>query len=574
MILTLFFPPPGFFMADFPVEVRVDGEARHRGSFVAGFRLEITLDPGAHVVETVIGGAFARKRRYVVEVPEGVEARVATLDYSRMWGNFTEELRVEEGGLAPMPERAYAPPEPEVPSQPVRVTWAILGVLIAVFLLEYALAVSPREGLAPSVATLTAMGGLGATALKDLELQRLLTCTLLHADPVHLLLNAVSLVLAGSLVERKLGAFWFFVVYTASAIGGSFMSLALNTGNIVSIGASGAILGVFAAGMVLAGAYPVEQRPALRMQLARVLVPSLLFPLFQRHGDPVDVGAHLGGALAGGVMGYTLLGPLRASAGTARPLHGTALGKGLAAVALVATLAAAAVVAVRTYPESRAVAAVMGTILPNEDLPKGAPTEEQWAAWRKKYPGDPRVLLHDGDLALRQRDAAEYERALLEGRAAVKRTAPAFLPESVAAFSKDFDLLEGDRGLLLLMGDADLPSGSAEEVSRGWGQKLPTLLAKFPKDPRVRYENAFALYGKVDPTRVLEEITLARELGVASAKFFPNGLDQRSLMALELMCYVDLGRDADVARLRPRVCGGAEGEITKRVAARVCAPQR
>lgn len=578
MRVSLHFPRPGFFLGDFSVEALVDGELVHRGSFVGGFLVERDLAPGTHTVETRIGvGLFTRKRSYVLEVPPEGEGIVATLEYSRTWGNFVERLAVREGTLDALP----APPvvdEVEVPSVPVRATWIVLAVLVVVFALELALGVSPADGASPSIQTLSAMGGLGASAIADRELHRLLTATLLHADPIHLVLNAVSLVLAGAIVERKLGAAWFFVVYTVSAIGGSLVSIAMNRGDIISIGASGAVLGIFAAGMVLANAYPAAHRAGLRLNLARVLVPSLVFPLFERHGQPVDMGAHIGGAIAGALMGLVLLRPLTASARAGTSFARSRLGIALAVASVVATLGATAVVVARTYPRTRALAAIEATIYSNEERPAEPATAAQWDALRKKYPNDPRVLLHDGDLALERRDGAELDRAIREGRAAVSRTAPAFTPEAVESFGKMFDALEADKGLLALAPEAELPKETGEAAARAWNEKLPALLAKYPKDPRIHEENAFRMYGKVEPVRVLEEIRLARSLAPAVARHFPNGLDQRELFALEAIVLADQGKKDESARLAARLCAGEEGDSAKRIvtSARMCgaAPPR
>lgn len=575
MLLTIHFPPPGFFLADMRVAIRVDGELRHQGSFTRGFRVMLDLEPGAHTVETAIGdGLLQRKRSYFVELPAEGDGIVATLGYSRMWGNFEPKLAISDMGLVPMPVDAREAEEPEPPSVPVRATWIVVAVLAALFALEYALPVSPREGLSPSVLTLDALGGLGATALRDGDFFRILTCTLLHADPVHLGLNALSLVLAGILVERKTGPFWFFVVYTASAIGGSFMSLALNKGNIISIGASGAILGIFAAGMVLAGAYPVEHRGGLRLQLARVLVPSLL-PIFQMHGgEQVDFGAHLGGALVGAVMGYTLLGPLKKSAlrgGGAEPFATRGLGKVLAGLALLATVVAASRVAVKSYPVAREMGIIAATLIPDAEFPiKGPPTDAQREEWRTKYPNDPRVLAHSAGKALEAHDRDAFERAIREGREAVKRTAPAVPKETVELFTKDFDALEGDRGLLDLVPNASMPQGTGDALVRAWEAKLPELLTKYPNDPRVHIHAAFRAFDASDYKGTIDEVRLARAKAPPVEKFFPKGLDLRSLSGLELVALDALGRGAEAAPLRTRVCEGAEGDSAKKIADGVC----
>lgn len=592
MRLYVVFPPPGFFVADVPIEVRLDGEPIYRGSFTSGFRVEVEATSGPHVLEASIGlGFLRRKRSWSVALPEGSADHVAQISYSRMWGNFEEKLTLHEGEGVARFVRAKDGKEgekgengeksnegepgdgdhDELPSYPVRVTWAMLAALVVLMGLEYALPVSPREGLSPSVDTLDAFGGLGASALRDGELYRLVACTFLHADPVHLALNGLSLVMAGFIVERKLGAFWFSVVYGASAIGGSLMSLALNRGNMISVGASGAILGLFAAGMVLAGAYPASQRMPLRMQLGRVLVPSLL-PMLDVHGATVDFGAHLGGAAVGFVVGATLLAPLRAHARSharvsrhdpsERPsFHASLLAKALSALAVVLAVVAFGGVAIRAYPSARERTKLLATLVPSGELPaKGGPTDAQFVDWLARYPKDPHVLLWSAERALERRDAATFERSIREGRESIVRTRSLFAEEARDAFAKAFDEIESERARLLLVPNSELPSGTPLEIERGWATKLPDFKARFPNDPRVRMELAIQAYDAHDPKTALTEISAAREAEPAIRKFFKKPLDLRFLSGIEVISLSEVGRKQESEALARRVCAGEQGE--------------
>lgn len=567
MTLIVHFPRPGFFMADMPVTVTVDGQIVYRGSFVEGFTVPVEVGAGEHVVETAIGLGFLVRRRRIVISADGTEEIVtATLSYSRMWGNFEEKCALVAG--APEARVAFGVPEPDefpAPREPVRATWVLLAVLAAFFVLEYAAAVGPREGASPSLDTLDALGGLGPTALREGEAFRLVTCTFLHVDPVHLFMNGIALVMAGVLVERTLGAARFMVLYLLGGVGGSLVSLALNRGDLISVGASGAVLGVFGAGLVLAELYPAAQRPQLRIQLARVLVPSLL-PMLGGRGEHVDFGAHLGGAVTGALVGAAMLSEIRgASARGAEPR--VAWPRVAAALGALGIVVAFALVATRSYPRVAALASILRTVVPNAELPvQGQPSEETYARWAKEYPDDPRVLAWQAAKALERSDPEAFDAAMTKGRAAVVRTAPAFSDETRAHFTKMFDDLEGDRGMLLLVPRDALPKGTAKEVDAGWAANIASFAVKYPKDPRVQLELTMRSYFDAhDPKAALQHAKATHDAVPAVRGFFPKGLDVDAVSAVEVFALRDLGRHEEARALELRVCTEDGHEIARRM---------
>jgi membrane associated rhomboid family serine protease len=200
--------------------------------------------------------------------------------------------------------------EPPLGLAQFKVPWltlSILVVLIVIFLLENA---SDPSALTPSVATLVAFGALShKLVFSDGEWFRLFTAPLLHANFPHILGNGVALVLGGWILERLVGRLWFFAFFTVGALGGSLVSAAVNPVNQVSVGASGALMGMFAALFVSAFRFPfgTAARTSLVLNSLRILVPSLL-PFFPAAGGGrIDYGAHVGGMLSGGIMALLLL---------------------------------------------------------------------------------------------------------------------------------------------------------------------------------------------------------------------------------------------------------------------------
>ena len=195
---------------------------------------------------------------------------------------------------------------PAVRRQPPGSAWATIGlllVLVAAFVMEARLA-PPGQG-APnlSAVTLARYGGMVRALVLQGEWWRFFTAPLLHAGPGHLFNNALALVLGGIILERRIGWQWLIAIFGFSALAGGAASCLLDGPNVVSVGASGGIVRLFAAVVVLAFREPdAMSRNKLLLVAARLLVPTLL-PTRANGSMHVDVAAHLGGAIGSLLMG-------------------------------------------------------------------------------------------------------------------------------------------------------------------------------------------------------------------------------------------------------------------------------
>src|SRR5208283_6230464 len=93
--------------------------------------------------------------------------------------------------------------------------------------------------------------------LEDGQWWRLFSAPLLHGGLLHIAFNGIALYFAGAVLENVIGRAWFAGVFAVSAVTGSAMSLLINPDSLISVGASGAIMGLFAAAFVVAYRYPV-----------------------------------------------------------------------------------------------------------------------------------------------------------------------------------------------------------------------------------------------------------------------------------------------------------------------------
>ena len=60
-------------------------------------------------------------------------------------------------------------------------------------------------------------------------------------------MNGFCLYLAGRVLETLVGRSWLVVIFLVGALGGSVASLLINPPNLLTVGASGAIMALFAA---------------------------------------------------------------------------------------------------------------------------------------------------------------------------------------------------------------------------------------------------------------------------------------------------------------------------------------
>lgn len=126
------------------------------------------------------------------------------------------------------------------------------------------------------------------------EYYRLITGAFLHANLLHLLFNCYSLYIIGSQIENFMGKWKYLVIYFASALTGSLLSILLNTG--ASVGASGAIFGLMGSLLYFGYHYRVYLGNVLKSQIIPLIIANLLIG-FMSTG--IDNYAHIGGLIGG-----------------------------------------------------------------------------------------------------------------------------------------------------------------------------------------------------------------------------------------------------------------------------------
>ena len=93
-------------------------------------------------------------------------------------------------------------------------------------------------------ATLFHYGALYPEVLPKQQYWRLIGYAFLHANVLHFGLNMLCIAAWSGLLEHRLGATYFLIVYLAWAVGGGVASLYGHSGAFLGVGASGAISGI------------------------------------------------------------------------------------------------------------------------------------------------------------------------------------------------------------------------------------------------------------------------------------------------------------------------------------------
>ena len=127
--------------------------------------------------------------------------------------------------------------------RPNTATYLLIAVNIAVF----GLCLSQSGSAAIPSDVLFRYGAMYSLAIERHEYWRLVTHAFLHTNLLHLATNMICLVLWGGHLEKRVGAFYFLLIYLCAIIAGAITSNQYHSGNYLSVGASGGVSGVLGA---------------------------------------------------------------------------------------------------------------------------------------------------------------------------------------------------------------------------------------------------------------------------------------------------------------------------------------
>lgn len=174
------------------------------------------------------------------------------------------------------------------------VTYALIALNVLGWLVNYA----TGRVLTTELSTAAGVSGAG-WGISDGEVWRLLTGAFVHEDVWHIGVNMLALYFLGPALEQLLGRLRFVGLYLGSAFFSGVVVYCASYVNVPTIGASGAIFGLFGAVIML--------RRYLRVDLTWIMVMlaiNVVINIFYR--DALSVSGHAGGLAAGLLFGAVL----------------------------------------------------------------------------------------------------------------------------------------------------------------------------------------------------------------------------------------------------------------------------
>jgi len=126
------------------------------------------------------------------------------------------------------------------------------------------------------------------------EYYRMVTAAFFHAGLLHLAFNMFGLYLFGSQVEAVVGLPRFSTLYGLAAVGGSACSHFFGPPFQYSIGASGAVFGIFGAYFVIARSRGMDVSQVGGLILINLFIGAVV--------PQIDNAAHVGGLLTGAAL--------------------------------------------------------------------------------------------------------------------------------------------------------------------------------------------------------------------------------------------------------------------------------
>lgn len=260
--------------------------------------------------------------------PGGVHILVERLELARASTIVIEEY--PEGLVAAAATRTQTRTRPRAQPEAERwfgpsawIVFVIVAACVLVFLGEV------RAGGSEVRSVLLEFGASRPAHVRTGEYWRLVTAMFVHIGARHLLANTLTLLVLGPALAAALGAPRFAFVYVVAGTLGNFFSYRLADPDMVSAGASGAILGVLGA----LGSQRIRFQASARYRGWQVVAALLAYLAIAVGAGPgVDSAAHLGGLVAGAGIGLLLPPPGNAPARFDRGLSAACGGVALALV--------------------------------------------------------------------------------------------------------------------------------------------------------------------------------------------------------------------------------------------------
>jgi rhomboid protease GluP len=173
--------------------------------------------------------------------------------------------------------------------------------MIANFLVFVIMVISGVSIMEPTVSDLIKWGGNLRSLVVEGEWYRLITNTFVHAGIIHILFNMYALFYIGRFLEPLIGRWRFLILYLCTGIFASATSIWWS-GDRVSVGASGAIFGMYGVFLALLTTNLIDKN--VRKGMLQSIGIFVVYNLAYGMKGGIDNAAHVGGLISGSVLGY------------------------------------------------------------------------------------------------------------------------------------------------------------------------------------------------------------------------------------------------------------------------------
>ncbi|MEI5524656.1 rhomboid family intramembrane serine protease [Streptomyces brasiliscabiei] len=186
-----------------------------------------------------------------------------------------------------------------VTADPRLLTKILIGANLLLFLVQQALgdAFTDRFDLVARVWYPELGSSLQGVA--EGQWYRLVTSMFLHGSVMHIAFNMLSLWWIGGPLEAALGRARYLTLYFVSGLAGSALTYLLAEPNQASLGASGAIFGLFGATAVLMRRLRYDMRPVIILLVINLVITF--------GWSSIAWQAHVGGLVGGVLIGYAMV---------------------------------------------------------------------------------------------------------------------------------------------------------------------------------------------------------------------------------------------------------------------------
>lgn len=182
-------------------------------------------------------------------------------------------------------------------------TPSLIYVNLLVFIAMTYSGISP---FSPETESLVNWGANFRPLISEGQWWRILSAIFLHGGIIHLIFNMYALYYAGLILEPLLGKRRFLAIYLLSGIVSSVVSVWWQEFT-VSVGSSGAIFGMY--GTFIALYFTNFLKDHINKELFISISIFLVFSLLSgfQPDSGVDNAAHIGGLIAGAIMGFAMI---------------------------------------------------------------------------------------------------------------------------------------------------------------------------------------------------------------------------------------------------------------------------